>query len=390
MRRFLLLSLVIAPPLPALTIKIDYTYDATNFFNTQAKRDAVEAVAKFYGDMIQDSLLRIDEAEYPGNTWTAVTTYPATGGTLNLPGLVVPANTIIVYVGARDLGGNTAGLAGPGGYSASGFNEWFSLLRGRGSAGASNPTASLRTDFAPWGGTMAFDIDSTWNFSQTQNVGGTEFISIALHEMGHMLGIGTADSWFNKISSTVFTGSACNRSYGTNPQVQSGGGHFGGTVSTSRSFGSFNVAHGTTRQVLMLPTLVDNNSTLVVASDMDLAALVDIGWQISPPHKLTTTALGPATASFTWNSSSFFDYKVQRGTTPVSFPNGNTSAAGNGNVQSWTDPSPPAGKAFYRLARTEVFPPQAIPAPSMEAAREFLTTNSQEPRVVEGCGHSEH
>jgi hypothetical protein len=31
----------------ALTIQIDYTYDTNNFFNTQVKKDAIEAVAKF-------------------------------------------------------------------------------------------------------------------------------------------------------------------------------------------------------------------------------------------------------------------------------------------------------------------------------------------------------
>jgi hypothetical protein len=34
----------------ALTIQIDYSYDTNSFFNTQAKKDAMEAVAKFYGD----------------------------------------------------------------------------------------------------------------------------------------------------------------------------------------------------------------------------------------------------------------------------------------------------------------------------------------------------
>lgn len=389
MRRFLFLSLAITTPLPGLTIKIDYTYDTTNFFNTQAKRDAMEAVAKFYGDMIQDNLLRIDAAEYPGNSWTANFKHPVTGGTIEIPNLVVPVDTIIVFVGARNLPNEVAGEGGPGGYGASGFSSWFSLLSGRGSAGAANENLELRTDFSLWGGSITFDVDSTWNFSQTQNLTGSDFVSIALHEMGHVLGIGTADSWFNKISSAVFTGSASTRSYGANPPLN-GGGHFGGSGTTSRSFGSFNVPHGATRQPIMLASITDNNSTSIVASDLDLAALVDIGWQISPPLMLGGAAPKPTAASFTWNSSSFFDYKLQRGTTLVSSPNGNTSAAGNGNVQSWTDPSPPAGKAFYRLARTEVFPPQAIPAPSMEAAREFLTTDSQEPRVVEGCRHSGH
>lgn len=237
---------------------------------------------------------------------------------------------------------------------------------------------------------MAFDIDSTWNFSQSQNASGTDFISIALHEMGHVLGIGTSDSWSNKISSTVFTGNASTRSYGANPPL-SGTGHFGGTGTTSRSFGSFNVVHGTTRQVLMLPTLLDDGTNLVVASDLDLAALVDIGWRISPPLTLGYTGLRPTGTSFNWNSLSFFDYKVQRGSNLISFPDGNASAAGNGNIQAWTDPAPPAAKAFYRLSRTEVFPAsQNSPAFLMVPARGFSTADSEEPRVVAGCGYSGH
>jgi len=385
-----ILAIAIHCHVHALTIQIDYTYDTSNFFNTQAKRDAIEAVAKFYGNLIQDNLLRIDAAEFPGSSWTARPVHPATGATIDIPNLVVPENTIIVHVGARQLGDTTRGVAGPGGWSASGFSNWFDRIRGRGSAGAANATASLRTDFSPWGGTIAFDIDSTWNFSQTQNLGGTDFIPIALHEMGHVLGIGTADSWHNKISSTVFTGGASTRSYGSNPPL-SGTGHFGGAGTTSRSFGSFNVTHGTTRQVLMLPILTDDNTNLVVASDLDLAALVDIGWQISPQLVLTHAGLGSSGTSFTWNSSSFFDYKVQRGSDLISFPDGNASAAGNGGIQSWTDSAPPAARAFYRLSRTEVFPaPQNSPASLMAPARSFPTTDSEEPRAVAGCGHQEN
>lgn len=389
MKSILLLPLVMTSSIQALTIQIDYTYDTSNFFNTQTKRDAIEAVAKFYGNLIQDNLLRIDAAEYPGCLWTAEPMHPATGATISIPNLVVPANTIIVYVGARDLGGSAAGLAGPGGWGASSINAgWLPLLRGRGSAGAAIEPAALKTDFAPWGGSIAFDIDTTWNFSQSQNASGTEFISIALHEMCHVLGIGTADSWYNKISSSVFTGNASTRSYGVNPPL-SGSGHFGGAVTTSKSFGSFNVPHGTIRQVLMLPALTDNGTNFTVASDLDLAALVDIGWKISPPLILSTTGVRPTGASFTWNSSSFFNYKVQRGSNLISFPDGNASAPGNGSIQAWADPSPPAVNAFYRLARTEVVPvPLSSPAPLMAPAAGFPNTDSVAPRVAAGCGHS--
>jgi hypothetical protein len=145
------------------------------------------------------------------------------------------------------------------------------LLDGRGSVAAANPNSSLRTEFSLWGDSITFDVDSVWNFSQTQNLTGTDFVSIALHEMGHVLGVGTADSWNNKISSAVFTGSASTRSYGVNPPLNDSD-HFGGTGTTSKSFGSFNVAHGISRPVLMLASLTDDNSTLIVASDLDLAA----------------------------------------------------------------------------------------------------------------------
>ncbi len=61
-----ILTIAITGCVHALTIQIDYTYDTSNFFNTQMKRDAIESVAKFYGNLIQNNLLRIDAAEYPG------------------------------------------------------------------------------------------------------------------------------------------------------------------------------------------------------------------------------------------------------------------------------------------------------------------------------------
>lgn len=44
----------------------------------------------------------------------------------------------------------------------------------------------------------------------------------------------------------------------------------------------------------------------------------------------------------------------------------------------------------YTYDTSNFFNTQAIPAPTMAAARGFLTTASEEPRVVEGCGHPGH
>lgn len=99
--------------LSALTIQIDYSLDDNNFFASQESRDAIEAVAKFYGDLIQDNLLRIDPSEFSQASWTARPRHPATNQIEEMPDLVVPEDTIIVFVGSRVLSGNTRGIAGP-------------------------------------------------------------------------------------------------------------------------------------------------------------------------------------------------------------------------------------------------------------------------------------
>lgn len=389
MKKFLLLSLIALQPAYAITIQIDYTYDTTNFFNTQAKKDAIEGVARFYGNLLTDSLLRIDPAQNPGNTWTTNFFHPATGALVTLTNPVIPADTIIVYVGARDLGGSVRGQGGPGGLGGSGFTPWFNLIRGRGNPGAvySNANAALRTDFAPWGGSIAFDIDTTWNFSLTQNLSGLEFVTVALHEMGHVLGVGTASSWDNKVSGLTFTGAASLRANGSTPAAQSGGDHYNGSLN-SEAYGSFNTAHGSSRAVLMLPSVADDGSTIGVATDLDLAGLVDIGWEVTPPHALTATSLSPGGASFQWRSSSFFDYQVQRATTLPSFPGGSTQAPGTGGNLTWTDPTAPANRAFYRLKTVRVFDqPAAIPLP-IPPPDEAPSTFYEPPQSV-ACSHGE-
>ncbi len=376
--------------LTAITVQIDYSYDTNNFFNTQEKKDAIESVAEFFGDLIKDNLLRIDAAEFPQASWTAMPSHPSTGASLSIANLVVPEDTIIVYVGSRILPGSTLGTGGPGGWSGSGFTPWFDRIQGRGSAGAAVASAS-RTDHSPWGGSISFDADSTWNFSQSQNLPGFEFISVALHEMGHVLGIGTAPSWNNKVSGAVFTGAASTRSNGTAPPVQPGGGHFGGTGLVSEVFGSFGRTHGVLRPVLMLPSSTDDGTNLDVASDLDLAGLIDCGWEISPPLELSATALQPSAAAFTWKSSSFLDYKVDRSTDLQFFPDGSSVVAGNGTIQTWTDPAPPASNGFYRLRATQAAGPAASAALAAAAsAISSFSTISEPARIAIGCYGNGH
>lgn len=342
------LGVACATSLSAITIEIDYTYDTNNFFDTTEKRDAIEAVAKFFGDLINDNLLEIDQDAFGGGvSWTASFFHPGTGTTQEIPGLVVPADTIIIYAGGRVLSGSTLGSGGPGGFSASGTQAWFDRIRGRGNSGA---IATPRTDFAPWGGAITFDTDSTWNFSQTSNATGFEFVTTALHEIGHVLGIGTSDVWLELTSTNFFTGPAANQSWGADPPAFSG--HLqnpSGDTLESPLFNSFEVTHGLNRPALMLPSVTDTGTNFDVATDLDLSVLFDLGWEVYPQTPLNFTSLKPSDASFNWPSSSFLDYRVERSTDLSSFSIVKTIASGNGFVQSWSDPSPPATRAFYRL-----------------------------------------
>ena len=383
MRFFTLALIALTQQVSAITIKIDYTYDTSNFFNTEAKKSAIEAVAKFYGDLIKDNLLRIDATQFPSASWTANPINPATGNSLSIANLIVPEDTMIVFVGARILSGSTLGIGGPGGWGASGFQPWFDRIEGRGSAGA---LAAIPTDHSPWGGSITFDADSTWNFSLTQNLAGFEFIGVALHEMGHVLGIGTAESWINKISGAVFSGVASTRSNGSAPPIQSGGGHFGGSTLVSDVFGSFGRTHGTSRPVLMLASSTDNGTNFDVASDLDLAALIDCGWEVSPPLNLTATSLKPIAAAFNWKSSSFLNYRVERGSNLQTFPAGSASVAGDGTIQVWTDPAAPVSNTFYRLRATKAGGAAAlVAAPAAVRSINNFGTVSFPSRVAIGC-----
>ncbi len=351
-----------ASPVAAVEIQIDYTYDTHHFFDTDEKRAVIEAVADFYGSIIADHLLRIDPADFQSASWTPQFFDPSSGEWISgSPGLVVPENTMIIYVGGQSLPSQISGQGGPGGYIASGFSGWFDRLNARGNTGALAVPAS---DFAPWGGSISFNNSVAWNFSLEENQPGREFVSVALHEIGHVLGIGTAPSWKTQVSGGRFNGEAAARSHGTTPPADEFHLLPDGPTLHSKLFGSFGVTHGQSRPALMLPASTDTGSNFDVATDLDLACLVDIGWEILPAPKLHTSALSPAAAAFSWPSVSFLEYRVERGTDLATFPDGSSILPGNGGFLAWTDPTPPASRAFYRM-KASAIPPTA--AAQMEA-----------------------
>lgn len=393
----------------AIQIKLDYTYDTNGFFNRPGSKEALRAVADFYEKLLNDQLSAIDQSQWTaGNTWSATINHPGTGSNIPIPNLVVPANTIIVYAGGRSLGG-PAGIGGPGGYSASGTTQsWFNLLDSRGQAGA---LASPVTDFGPWGGSITFETAFAWNFSLTtpeqENFAILSFVPIALHELGHLLGIGTAASWQAKIVGNLFTGPASVTAYGANvPLGLDDNGNYShwrddGDDSCifpdgydpddpnnvlSKTYGSFGAIHGFNQIALMDPRLCPAGTYHKVMTDLDLAALKDIGWNLIPPARWASYNVNPVAGpvQFSWPSTSSFTYRLERSTTLAS---GSwvplVSPAGNGLIQSHTDNSPPPGKAFYRINLNPPLPPAFItPVRTVDAP------SSREPVMSSGCGYT--
>ena len=256
-------------------IVFDYTYDESGFFNPQERRDVLEHVASVYESRITDDL----DAITPGgvNNWTAIFDNPATGAELRLSNLSIPADTIIVYVGARNL---TTALAigGPAGLSGVGSPAFIDSLQTRGEAGV-DPDGNSDTDFSLWGGTITYDTDATWNFSlDPPSFGQNDLLSVTLHEMAHVLGFGTSESFTNLLSSNQFIGSQAVASFGGNVPMNADNAHFASGTSSTLPGTS------TVQESAFDPQLTTGTRKLL--TDLDWAAIDDIAWDI-------TTVAGP-------------------------------------------------------------------------------------------------
>ncbi|MBI2825592.1 MAG: PEP-CTERM sorting domain-containing protein [Planctomycetia bacterium] len=252
----------------AITITFDYSFDANNFFDTQIKKDLLNAAANTIASHLSDSLTAITP-NAPSNTWTASFFNPATGSIQTLSNLSIPADTVVVYAGGRNLGTSTLGSGGHGGFGASGSQEFVDTVTSRGQGVTQGAAAN---DFGPWGGAVTFTNNAAvpWSFANTQPPGGQfDFFSVALHELTHLFGFGTTDSWDNLVSGSVFVGfNAVAANGGLNVPLSADHGHWvNGTTSDGR-------------ETAMDPSL--SSGARKGLTTLDLAGLDDLGWTLVP------------------------------------------------------------------------------------------------------------
>ncbi|MEC7567158.1 MAG: Ig-like domain-containing protein, partial [Planctomycetota bacterium] len=271
--------------LAGLTIALDYSLDTNNFFADQTRKDTLQRAATVLESRINDDLGTINPTG--ANTWNATLTHPGTGTSHQINNPVIPVDTLVVYVGARDIG--SLGIGGPGGYNASGTQSFLDSISTRGQTGIDDDTPSNTTDFAPWGGHITFDTSATWNFGNDMPVSGqNDFYSVALHEIAHVLGVGTADSWDNQVNgSGQFTGAESVAANGGNIQLNGDQSHWDNDVESTLP------NSGAIQEAAMDPNLtVGTRKQFTV---LDWASLEDIGWEIGDTFAPTINSVTDVT-----------------------------------------------------------------------------------------------
>lgn len=258
-RTLLDLETLEAREVPAISILIDYSHDTTGFFlNNPTAQATLQTAANDLAAQLSASLPAINPGG--GNTWSESFFDPSTGQEVSVNNPSVAANTIVVYAGARVLGGDQVSVGGFGGYSATGTQAWQNALTSRG------PLGTLL-----WGGSVAFDTTTNWYFgTSAAGLGANQedFFTCATHELGHVLGFGTASTWFSQVSNGTFTGPTSESVYGGPVPVTWGAGAELADVTV-----------GAVRPVFDL-TLPPGMQT-APATTLDWATLADIGWTVS-------------------------------------------------------------------------------------------------------------
>ena len=287
MRGLLLAILFAASANAQFQIVFDYSRDTQGFFTgaNSGRQAYLQAAGDYVSSILSPTALAAINPS-GSNTWNPSISNPGSGASESLGSISISLNTVLIYAGARELGTSTLGIGGPGGFSANGSQSWFSTINFRG-----NQPYDMS-----WGGSLTFDITTSWYFDSDITTvesfaGKHDFFSIAVHEIGHVLGFGTTNAWNSLVNTSsgagFFTGTRSKAAYGASVPLASGYGHWAANT-MSTVFGK-----GTVQEALMDPNIGTNTRKYLTV--LDAAGLSDIGYTAVPePSTLALICIGAA------------------------------------------------------------------------------------------------
>jgi hypothetical protein len=238
------------------SIEFDYRFDKAGFFDDQVRRDALELAARHWSRVLANDFPAI-----PAGTRLRVTDPENRDQELWVDGIEHDIDDVLVFVGTSDdIPGY--GRGGPSSVAESDdstLNEAFQ-----------NRQASKR--FQPWAGSITFKRSANYFFpaAESDDVPSDEydFVSLATHEIGHVLGFSTAPAFSALEKGTTFVGKTAVASYG-------------GPVPLTDDLK--HLADGTQSdgvEALMTPNLPLGTRQHPTA--LDLATLFDLGYTAKP------------------------------------------------------------------------------------------------------------
>jgi Bacterial pre-peptidase C-terminal domain len=234
-------------------IQFDYRFDTDGWF-TPERRAGLEAAAKVW-----EAIIRSDFQSLPSNSILSLVN-PQTNAPLQFNS-DYEIDDLLVFVGARELDGVGQSLA-EGGPTAA----W--------EEGSSLEARYWGNPFQPWTASLTFDKAESWFFDPTPDTATDiptdqhDFISTAVHELGHALGISTSNAYDTWISNGWFTGPNAMAQNGGNPIPLSPNGHI------QDGF----LASGVGTEASLDPSQTMGSRKL--PNNLDIALLADIGYQV--------------------------------------------------------------------------------------------------------------
>lgn len=292
------LALLATTPAAALTIEFDYSYDG-GFFSgaNEIRRGYLQDAGDYVASRLGDSLNAI-ESGVVGNFFPKFSD-PSYGGFFTTPGSRdIAADTLVIYTGGRAMGSDVAGRGGPGsfvpeqvaGTELNDYSAWRDNASHRGEQdNGATGSAYTSTDFGSWGGSIWFGTGLSWHFDaeplsfEPFGGGKIDFFSVAIHEIAHVLGIGTAPSWSRLTPSYDpscpdgrFCGAESVAAHGDNVPLAVDKDGYPDYAHWAEGTESF-VANAPV-EAAMDPTITAG--TRKYFTNLDWAGLADIGWEV--------------------------------------------------------------------------------------------------------------